>query len=65
MFGRLPTRYRLAIWVAGLATFALLGAWLALTSAVPVVWPSGAVIGGFVGSLAVAAYLRALERASR
>lgn len=61
MLGRLPSRYRLAIWIAGLLTFTVAGAWLALTTPLPMVWSSGAVVGAVLGILAVAAYLHALE----
>ena len=63
MLGRLPTRHRLTIWIAGLVTFALGGAWLALATDRPFMWPSGAVIGGLLGAVLVAGYLQLLEGA--
>ena len=62
MLGRLPARYRLAIWIAGLLSFAGIGAWLALTTPLPVVWSSGAVVGGVLGVLAVAAFLHLFDK---
>jgi hypothetical protein len=58
----LPSKYRLTIWVAGLVTFTGVGAWLALTSRVPVMWSSGAVAGAALGALMVAGYLHLLEQ---
>jgi hypothetical protein len=61
VLGRLPARYRLTIWVAGLLTFAGVGAWLALVTDVPLMWSSGAVFGGALGVLVMAGYLHLLE----
>ena len=66
MLGRLPLRYRLTIWIAGLLSCAGLGAWAALLSPLPLVWPSGpalgALLGAALGVLVVAGYLSLLER---
>ena len=62
MLGRLPARYRLAIWVAGLVTFAGAGVWLALFTPLALVWSSAAVVGAGVGVLMVAGYLHVLEK---
>ena len=61
MLGRLPLRYRLTIWIAGLVTCAGVGAWAALVSPLPLVWSAGAVIGAGLGVLVVAGYLSVLE----
>lgn len=62
VLGRLPARYRLTIWIAGLVTFAGVGAWLAVIADVPLLWHSGAVVGAALGVLAVAGYLHLLEQ---
>lgn len=62
MLGRLPTRYLLTIWVAGLATFAGVGVWLTLVADLAVLWSSAAVVGAGLGTLVVAAYLHVLEK---
>jgi len=61
VLGRLPSKYRLTIWVAGLVTFAGVGAWLALTTPLPLVWSSGAVVGAALGVLMVAGFVHLLE----
>ncbi len=61
MLGRLPARYRLTIWIAGLATFATGGAWLAVATSLPIMWPSGAVVGGLLGAVLVSGWLHLLE----
>lgn len=61
VLGRLPSRYRLTIWITGLVTFAVGGAWLALITDLPLVWSSGAVAGALLGVLMVAGYLHLLE----
>ena len=62
---RLPMRYRVAVWVTGVACFAGLGAWsavsLASTTADPGALVGGAVLGGLLGALLVVAFVHALE----
>ena len=62
---RLPMRYRIAVWVTGVACFAGLGGWsaalLATAAAAPVALVGGAVLGGLLGALLVVLFLRALE----
>ena len=62
---RLPMRYRIAVWVTGVACFAGLGAWsavsLASTTADPAALVGGALFGGLLGALLVVAFLHALE----
>ena len=65
VLGRLPSRYRLTIWIAGLLTFAGVGAWLAWTTPLPMVWSSGALVGAALGVLMVAGYLHLLESPSQ
>jgi hypothetical protein len=62
VLGRLPSKYRLAIWIAGLVTFAVGGAWLALSSHLPLMWSRAALLGAAVGVLVVSGYLHLLER---
>jgi len=61
VLGRLPTRHRLTIWIAGLVTFAAGGAWLALATDLPLMWPSGALVGALLGAVLVSGYLQLLE----
>lgn len=61
MLGRLPLRYRLTIWIAGLMTCAGVGAWIALVTPLPLMWSSGAALGALVGVVIVAGYLAVLE----
>ena len=61
MLGRLPLRYRLTIWFAGLLSCAGAGAWLGLATPLPLVWSAGAAVGALFGVVAVAAYLAVLE----
>jgi fatty acid desaturase len=61
VLGRLPARYRLTIWFAGLIAFAGVGAWLSWTTVVPVMWSTGAVLGVLLGVLGVSSFLRQLE----
>jgi len=56
--GQLPTRYQVTIWIAGLLLFGSLGAWLALSTSVPLVWRVGAVVGLVVGAVVVAVFTR-------
>ena len=62
---RLPMRYRVAVWVTGVACFAGLGAWsavsLASTAAAPAALVGGSVLGGLLGVLLVLVFLHALE----
>ena len=62
VLGRLPLRYRMMIWIAGLVSCAGVGAWIALMTPLPLVWSSGAVVGAMLGVLIVAGYLSVLER---
>jgi hypothetical protein len=61
VLGRLPSRYRITIWIAGLLTFSAAGAWLAFMTPVPLVWSSGAVVGAALGTFVVARYVHLLE----
>ncbi len=61
MFGHLPVRYRVTIWVAGLVLFGGLGAWLAMSPSVPVVWRLGALLGVLVGAVAVSLFSRLMS----
>ena len=62
---RLPMRYRVAVWVTGVACFAGLGGWsamvLATAAAASGALVGGAVLGGLLGALFVVVFLRALE----
>ena len=60
MLGRLPLRYRIIVWVAGLLSFAGVGAWLAHTTPIPLVWSSGAAVALLLGSLAIVSFLHLL-----
>jgi hypothetical protein len=62
VLGRLPLRYRVTIWIAGLVSCAGVGAWAALMTPLPLVWSAGAVLGAGLGVLIVACYLSVLER---
>ena len=64
VLGRLPSRYRLTIWVLGLVAFTGVGAWLALTTGLPLRGSSGAAVGAALGVLVVAGYLHVLEHSS-
>jgi hypothetical protein len=61
VLGRLPARYQLTSWIAGLLTCTGFGAWLALTTPLPMMWSSGAAGGAALGVLAVAAFLHLLD----
>ncbi len=61
VFGSLPFRYRVAVWGAGLATFALLGALAGEMSASTPPWQRMAVLGVALGILAVGAFVRQLR----
>ena len=50
-------RYQVAIWCVGLLSSAGLGAWLAWSTSLPLVWSSGAVIGVVLGVAVVAGFL--------
>ena len=62
---RLPMRYRIAVWVTGVACFAGLGAWSAvsLSTVAAVLGPlvGGLLLGGLLGALLVVGFLHALE----
>jgi hypothetical protein len=60
VLGRLPRKYQLTIWVAGLLTFTALGTWLVLRADLPMVWPSGAFVGAVLGAIAVAIFVHAI-----
>lgn len=61
VFGRLPVKYRLTIWITGLLTFVLVGGWLGVVSPVTPPWQSMALVGAALGVMAVAAFVRVLE----
>ncbi len=61
MYGRLPLRYRVVVWLAGLLSFAGIGAWVAVISELPLVWPSAALMSVVLGAVAVATFLHVLE----
>lgn len=63
VLGRLPTRHRLTIWIAGILTFAGGGAWLAVATDRPLMWLSDALVGALLGAVVVAGFLQLLERA--
>lgn len=65
MLGRLPLRYRFPVWVLGLVSFAGVGAWLAHTTALPLVWTSGALVALLLGALAIASFLHLLATDGR
>ena len=54
---RLPMRYRIAVWVTGVACFAGLGSWSAVLMASAATGPAalvgGALLGGLLGALLV------------
>jgi len=60
-------RYRIAVWVTGVACFAGLGGWsagmLATAAAVPSAVVGGGLLGGLLGAVLVIAFLHALEPA--
>ena len=62
---RLPMRYRIAVWVTGVACFAGLGAWSATSMASPAADPGalagGLVLGGLLGVAVSLLFLHALE----
>ena len=60
MLGALPLRYRVTVWVAGLLSFAGVGAWLAHSTAIPLMWSSGAAVAVLVGALAIVSFLHLL-----
>jgi hypothetical protein len=61
MFGHLPARYQLTIWVSGLVLFGGLGAWLAMSPSIPLVWRAGVLIGVVVGTVAIATFSRLMS----
>ena len=62
---RLPMRYRIAVWATGIACFAGLGSWSAVSLASVTTGASalvgGALLGGLLGALLVVVFLHALE----
>ncbi len=64
---RLPMRYRIVVWLTGVACFTGLGGWsaVAVTATAPATLTSaallGAALGAVLGGLLVAAFVRALE----
>ena len=62
---QLPMRYRIAVWVTGVACFAGLGAWSAVSLATVAAGPGplvgGLLLGGLLGALLVVGFLHALE----
>jgi hypothetical protein len=65
VLGRLPRKYQLTIWFAGLLTFTALGSWLVLRTDIPLVWPSGAALGAVLGAVAVAFFVHAIGSSPR
>ncbi len=59
MLGHLPTRYQVVIWLVGLVATAGTGAWLAYSTALPLVPVSGAVVGALLGIAAVGTFIHA------
>ena len=57
MFGHLPMRYQVAIWCVGLLASAGTGAWLAWSTALPLLPSAGALVGVVLGTAVVAAFL--------
>lgn len=56
MVGRLPFRYEIALWAVGLLACVGTGAWLALSTPVPMVWYSGALLGAVLAPALVGLY---------
>jgi hypothetical protein len=52
-------RYQVAIWFIGLVVSAGTGAWLAWSTALPLVPASGALVGMLLGTAVVGAFLHA------
>jgi hypothetical protein len=50
-------RYQVAIWLVGLVATTGTGAWLAYSTALPLVPVSGAVVGALLGIAAVGTFL--------
>lgn len=61
MLGHLPIRYQVAIWLVGLVVSAGLGAWLAWSTALPLVPVSGALVGVLLGIAVVGIFLRSFD----
>ena len=59
MLGHLPMRYQVAIWLVGLVATTGTGAWLAYSTALPLLPVSGAVLGALLGVAAVGAFIHA------
>jgi hypothetical protein len=60
VLGALPLRYRVTVWFAGLLSFAGVGAWLAHSTVIPLMWSSGAAVAVLVGALAIVSFLHLL-----
>lgn len=60
MVGRLPPRYRITVWLTGLVSFGGVGAWLAHSTVISLVWTSGAAVAVLLGALATASFLHLL-----
>lgn len=60
MLGHLPTRYRVVVWTVGLLAFAGGGILFATQTPVPLMWRSGALLGGLLGLAVVAFFLHGL-----
>lgn len=57
MLGHLPMRYQVAIWLVGLVATTGTGAWLAYSTALPMLWTGGALLGALLGVAAVGAFI--------
>jgi hypothetical protein len=64
VLARLPMRYRIVVWLAGLLTFAVVGAAAGVLTPFPPTWPSTAAVGVVLGAVAVSAFLHVLDRSS-
>lgn len=64
MFAHLPLRYRVTVWALGLVVFATAGAYLALMTALPLLWQTGAALGALLGIVAVAGFLHISDTTS-
>ena len=65
MVGRLPVRHELVLWAVGLLACVGAGAWLALGTAVPMVWYSGAILGAVLGPALVGVYCHTFTAVAR
>lgn len=60
VIGQLPLRYQVAVWVVGFLACAGAGAWIALSTPLPLVWQYGAVVGALLAPALVVTYCRGL-----